>query len=79
MGVMTRDQLIEMATASLSDLMKERLENRVEAREDLQFLNAQKLGDHEAEIEKIKSVFLSTLRDIKKDICFQENIRFSGK
>ena len=79
MGVMTRDQLIEMATASLSDLMKERLENRVEARKDLQFLNAQKLGDHEAEIEKIKSVFLSILRDIKKDICFQENIRFSGK
>ncbi len=68
MGVMPRNQLIEMATTSLSDLMKERSENRAEARQDLQFLNAQKLGDHEAEIGKIKSVFLSILRDIKKDI-----------
>ena len=37
-----------MATTSLSDLMKERPENRAEARQDLQFLNAQKLSDHEA-------------------------------
>lgn len=31
-------------------------------------MNAQKLGDHEAEIEKIKNVFLAILRDIKKDM-----------
>ena len=68
MGIMTRNQPIKMATASLSDLMKEHPEHRAEAKQDLQFLNAQKLGDHEAEIEKIKSVFLSILRDIKKDI-----------
>ncbi len=68
MGVMVRNQLIDMATASLSDLMKDRPEHWVEARQDLQFLNAQKLGDHEAEIEKIKNVFLAILRDIKKDM-----------
>ena len=56
------------ATASLSDLMKEHPEHRAEARQDLQFLNAQKMGEHEAEIEKIKNVFLSILRDIKKDM-----------
>ncbi len=67
-GVMTRNQLIEMATASLVDIMKDRPEHWVEARQDLQFLNAQKLGDHEAEIEKIKNVFLAILRDIKKDM-----------
>lgn len=67
-GMMARNQLIDMATASLSDLMKEHPEHRAEARQDLQFLNAQKLGNHEAEIEKIKSVFLSILRDIKSDI-----------
>ncbi len=61
-----------MATTSLSDLMKERPENRAETRQGLQFLNAQKLGDHEAEIEKIKSVFLSILRDIKKDMDSSE-------
>ncbi len=67
-GIMARNQLIEMATDSLSDLMKEHPEHRAEARQDLQFLNAQKMGDHEAEIEKIKNVFLAILRDIKKEM-----------
>lgn len=31
-------------------------------------MNTQKLGEHETEIEKIKNVFLSILRDIKGDI-----------
>ena len=67
-GIMARNQLIEMATASLSDLMKVHPEHRAEAKQDLQFLNAQKLGEHEAELEKIKNVFLAILRDIKKDM-----------
>src|SRR5699024_11659834 len=67
-GITARNQLIEMATASLSDLMKEHPEHRAEAKQDLQLLNAQKMGEHEAEIEKIKNVFLAILRDIKKDI-----------
>ena len=67
-GIMARNQLIEMATASLSDLVKEHPEHRAEAKQDLQFLNAQKLGEHEAELEKIKNVFLAILRDIKKDM-----------
>ena len=67
-GIMARNQLIDMATASLSDLMKEHPEHRAEAKQDLQFLNAQKMGEHEAEIEKIKNVFLAILRDIKQDI-----------
>ena len=65
---MARNQLIEMATASLSDLMKGHPEHRAEAKQNLQFLNAQKLGEHEAELEKIKNVFLAILRDIKKDM-----------
>ena len=48
--------------------MKEHPEHRAEARQDLQHLNAQKIGEHEAEIEKIKCVFLATLRGIKKDM-----------
>lgn len=64
-GVMARNQVIEMETSSLSDLMKDRPEYRAEA---IQFMNAQKLGEHEAEIEKIKNVFISIVRDIKGDI-----------
>ena len=47
---------------------EEHPEYRAEAKQDLQLLNAQKMGEHEAEIEKIKNVFLAILRDIKKDI-----------
>ena len=65
---MARNQVIEMATSSLSDLMKDRPEYRAEARQDIQFMNAHKLGEHEAEIEKIKNVFMPILRDIKGDI-----------
>lgn len=43
-------------------------EHRAEAKQDLQFLNVQKMGEHEAEIEKIKSVLLAILRDIKKEM-----------
>ena len=67
-GIAARNQIIDMATASLSDFVKEHPDKRAEAREDIQFMNAQKLGEHEAEIEKIKSIFLAILRDIKKDI-----------
>ena len=73
-GIMARNQLIELATASLSDLMKEHPEHRAEARQDLQLLNAQKMGEHEAEIEKIKNVFLAILRDIKKDMYNREQL-----
>ncbi len=71
-GIMARNQLIELATASLSDLMKEHPEHWAEAKQDLQLLNAQKMGEHEAEIEKIKNVFLAILRDIKKDMDNRE-------
>ena len=65
---MARNQIIDMATSSISDLMKNKPEYRSKARQDMQFLTAQKIGEHEAKIEKIKSVFLAILRDIKNDI-----------
>ena len=67
-GVTGREGLVEVGAAWLCDLVKERAEHRAEAKQDLQLLNTQKMGEHEAEIEKIKTVFLAILRDIKKDI-----------
>lgn len=71
-GIMACNQLIKLITASLSDLLKGHPEHRSEARQDLQFLNVQKISEHEAEIEKIKNVFLAILRDIKKNIDNEE-------
>lgn len=67
-GIMARNQMIDLATASISDFMKNNPEHRSEARQDMQFLSAQKIGEHEAEMEKIKNVFLAILRDIKSDM-----------
>ena len=67
-GIMALNQIIDLATASISDFMKSNPEHRGEVRQDMQFLTAQKIGEHEAEIEKIKNVFLAILRDIKSDI-----------
>ena len=39
-----------------------------EAQKDSNLLRFQKLADHEAEIAKINSTFMTILRDIKKDI-----------
>lgn len=66
-GITARNQFIEIATTSRPDQMKGHLKHRVKAKQDLHLLNVQKMGDHEAEIEKIKNVFLAILQDIKKD------------
>jgi len=60
-GIKGRNEIIDMAVASLADFKKD-------AQSDISLLKAQKLGDHEAEIEKIKNIFITILRDIKKDM-----------
>ena len=65
---MSRNEILDFATASLSDFIKDHPEHRGEARKDARFINAQKVGAHEADIEKIKNLFISILRDIKADI-----------
>lgn len=68
MGIMSRNDMINLATTSLAEYMHQHPEHRSEAKQDIRFLNAQKLGEHEAEIERIKNIFLSILREIKSDI-----------
>ena len=67
-GIMARNDIINMATATLGDFAKANPEHKAEVQNDVRFLKSQKLGDNEAEIEKIKSTFMAILKDIKKDI-----------
>jgi len=67
-GIMARNDIINMATATLGDFAKANPEHKAEVQADVRFLKSQKLGDNEAEIEKIKSTFMAILKDIKKDI-----------
>jgi CRISPR/Cas system CSM-associated protein Csm2 small subunit len=65
---MGRNELMNLATSMLGDFIKENPEQKAEVHEDIRLIKSTKLAEHEAEIEKIKNIFVSILRDIKKDI-----------
>ena len=50
----------------MGDFAKENPEHKGEVIPDIRLLKSQKLGEHEAELEKIKSALLVILKDIKK-------------
>lgn len=49
-------------------MLQAELEKGTEIREGIRFINAEKLGEHEIDTEKLKNKFMSMFRDIKKDI-----------
>ena len=63
--MMARNEMIDFLLGSLTAFSGEHPEHRQEIMQDKAFLKAQKLGAHEAEMGKIKEVFLGILRDIK--------------
>ena len=65
-GIIARNEIIDMATAALGDFVKYNPDSKAEVQGSVKLLRSQKLTDHEAEIEKIKSAFTTILRDIKK-------------
>ena len=67
-GVRARNELIDIATATLGDFVKENPEHKAEAHEDMRYLRSEKLGNNEAETEKLKNMFMAILKDVKKDI-----------
>ena len=66
-GFQTRNDLIDIATADISDFMKEHPEKRAEMLYDKRALNAQKITGTEADLEKIRSLFFHILKDIKNE------------
>lgn len=68
MGIMGRNEILEMTTTSLSELRQAEPEKSTEIREGIRFINSEKIGKHELDIEKIKNTFMAILRDIKKGI-----------
>lgn len=73
-GFANRNAVIDMGTASLRELIKENPDCKIEAQHGIREINAQKITGTEADIEKIKSIFLVILKDIKKefDIPFSD-------
>ena len=73
-GFANRNAVIDMGTASLKELIKDNPECKTETQHGIREINAQKITGTEADIEKIKSIFLVILKDIKKefDIPFSD-------
>ncbi len=67
-GVATRNDMIDFATSTLSDFARQNPGHQSEALSDARLIKSQRLGEHEAEMEKIKAAFLAILKDIKKDM-----------
>lgn len=67
-GIAVRNDIINMATSTLADFMKDNPEHKSEVQQDIRLLKSQKLGYHEAEIDKIKNTFVAILKDIQKNI-----------
>lgn len=66
-GFASRNAIIDIGTANIKDFIKEHPEHRIEGQHDIRRLNAEKVTGTEADLEKIKSIFLSMLKDIKKE------------
>ena len=66
-GFASRNAIIDIGTANIKDFIKEHPEHRIEGQHDIRRLNAEKVTGIEADLEKIKSIFLSMLKDIKKE------------
>lgn len=67
-GIAARNDIINMATSTLADFMNDTPEHKSEVQQDIRLLKSQKLGDHEAEFDKIKNTFMAILKDIQKNI-----------
>lgn len=71
-GIMARNQLIDLATEPLAELMSTDPSKRAEILKDMSFLNSTKIQNNEADIEKIKNILMKILRDIKEDMESQQ-------
>lgn len=65
-GNMARNEMIDFMTDMADEWSMSRPKKQKEVQHDMSYLSAQKLCTHEAELEKIKNLFMRILRDVKK-------------
>ena len=63
---MARNEMIDFMTDMADEWSMSRPKKQQEVQKDMLQLSAQKLCTHEAEMEKIKNLFMKILRDVKK-------------
>ncbi len=71
-GIMARNQIIDLATEPLAELMSAEPSKRAELINDISFLNSAKIQSNEADVEKIKNILMKIIREIKEDVAAQQ-------
>ena len=66
-GFLTRNSVIDLATTDISEYMKANPSQANDGRKDIRHLNAQKVTGTEADLEKLKSLFLRIMKDVKEE------------
>lgn len=66
-GFASRNAMIDIGIADINDFISDHPEQKMNGLHDIRMLKAEKITGTEADLEKIKSVFLSILKDIKKE------------
>ena len=71
-GIMARNQIFDLATEPLAELMSAEPSKRAELIKDISFLNSAKIQSNEADVEKIKNILMKIIREIKENITSQQ-------
>ncbi len=66
-GYMSRNVLLDYGEANLLSLKDNPDVNKKDLKKDIDLIQTSKIGENEADIEKLKNSILSILRDIKKE------------
>lgn len=66
-GLQSRNDIINLATASIKDFAKDHPEKKNEITGDVRRLNLEKISGEEADLNKLRNIFLSMVKDIKAD------------
>jgi len=66
-GVTAHNEIIDFATSSINEFVKENPEHKAEASDDIRELKSHKLTTNESIMMKIQSLFMAILKDVKKD------------
>ena len=71
-GIQSRNMMLDVLSDTIMEFPTNSEEAEKAKREDVMLFRAQKFAPHEADFERIKNVFLSILKDIKKDMDEKE-------
>lgn len=66
-GFLSRNNMIDLAAINLAEYLQENPSQKTEVTNELRHLNAQKVSGTEADLEKLKSIFLKIMRDVKEN------------